>query len=470
MCNSNYWGTALSKIKDEYPTYLLSVRQLLANACSYAERNLKECGYILFSNNEKEFDLSSYKSLKSQIKGLKPYDIKSFNNLVYSLRGIHDYAYHCRYDKKVCLYKYFDSYTKLTNYTDYNIVEDCDDDLAELTLFGAIVIIGQFLSTEQATAVSQDFKSLFIKYRNPIYLDCKDKPSSERALKKVLIMCSRNTSQFVNVEGEVKKAGYDTNSLIRRFIGCLFDKIEEKAAVTNNFKDSLLSLNINDFELIDKVINVRNWYCHGGYVFDNKCFYEMTPSFLIEVISDLSKCDITDDIKDVIKNIANEWLRSLFDMVAKYSIKLTDNKIILDGIKNKKYCWLSHRITNFNYNNPYRTNFYSDKDFERLMEMANNKYTSNFNNKEEFHGYRRNFSTKHIQFVTLKSKSLMVYNSKNSNGEFTIINPLLFSYDTDEKIQYTTINDMKLEDILPKDSNEIISHITIDLDTLQQTI
>ena len=281
MSNSNYWGTALSKIKEEYPDYLLSVRQLLANACSYAERNLKECGYKLFSHNEKELDSSLYKKLKSQLKGLKPYDIKSFNNLAYSLRGIHDYAYHCRYDKKICLFKQYDSYTVLTNYTDYKIVEETDEDLAEITLYGAIVIIGQFLSMEQAAAVAQDFKSLFIKYRNPIYLECKDKPAAEKALKKLLVQCSRNTPQFVNIEGEVKRAGYDTNSLIRRFIGSLFDKIEESAVVTDNFKDSLISLNIKDFGLIDKVINIRNWYCHGGYIFDKMYSYEMSPSFLI---------------------------------------------------------------------------------------------------------------------------------------------------------------------------------------------
>ena len=72
MCDSKYWGTALSKIKEEYPNYLFSVRQLLENACSYAERNLKECGYKLFSHNESKLEANSYKELKSKIKGLSP--------------------------------------------------------------------------------------------------------------------------------------------------------------------------------------------------------------------------------------------------------------------------------------------------------------------------------------------------------------------------------------------------------------
>ena len=100
------------------------------------------------------------------------------------------------------------------------------------------------------------------------------------------------------------------------------------------------------------------------------------------------------------------------------------------------------------------------------MEIVNNTYTSKYNDTNEFNGRRRNFSTNRIQFVTLKSKNLKVYNKFADVEEFTIINPLFFSFNTDEEIHYTTINDMKFNDILPKDCNEIISHITIDLDAL----
>ena len=94
MRDCNYWGTPLSKIKELYPDVELSIRQLLANACAFAERNLKSCDYILFSKEKMKIDNDVRKKIIDRIKGLKPFETNDLNNLIYALRGIHNFSFH----------------------------------------------------------------------------------------------------------------------------------------------------------------------------------------------------------------------------------------------------------------------------------------------------------------------------------------------------------------------------------------
>ena len=72
MNNADYFNTPLSNLKIDYPDYIDTVRIFLANACSYAERNLYECGYLLFGG---ELGDEEYKKITKRIKSLSNYSM-----------------------------------------------------------------------------------------------------------------------------------------------------------------------------------------------------------------------------------------------------------------------------------------------------------------------------------------------------------------------------------------------------------
>lgn len=465
--NTLFWACPLTKIGIDFPSYEKTIRVFLANACSYAERNLKELGYGIFNGNLRlnQYEESIYKMLIKKLKGISDLSMDNLDKEIDILRGIHNYGVHYYYDKKTKI-DISNLDTRFLKLFDYDIANE----EGEITFFGALVTICKFIDREQATCIKEDFKSMFLKYKPPVYKNIKDREVAIEKIGNVIkSFCNNTAPLYEKMDNESKNNGFDTNTICRRFIGELFYTIEKETNELEedsyNFTKKINSLGINDDTVIEDLKDIRNWYCHGGYIMDEQNGKKMTPSFIIDTIYKIYGAINLDSIKITIKSVSRELLINCFDMMAKYSIKILDRRMIGDAFLLTKSGKIEHRVRGLDYHDPFKTGFYTIEDFEKLMSVCDNTYKSRYNDGLEFRNCKRNFTTSHLQFVTLHSKkNITIAGHDAGKKEFTLINPLEFDYNNEDEIHFVTVNGFNAIDIFTIKQTRAISRIDIDLD------